>query len=66
MNWWGCTHKNYILTNTVHFFENVLPDYIIIIPDDHVLGMNKNHGSASLKLIVDIMPLTEMCFGTQI
>ena len=34
MNWWGCTHKNYILTNTVHFFEKVFPDYIIIIPDD--------------------------------
>merc|ERR1712082_96786 len=41
MNWWGCTHKNYILTNTVHIFEKVLPDYIIIISDDHVLGMKK-------------------------
>ena len=42
MNWWGCTHKKYILTNTVHFFEKVLPDYIIIIPDDHVLEMKKS------------------------
>ena len=53
MNWWGCTHKNFILTNTVHFFEKVVPDYIIIIADDHVLGMNKNHGSASLTYCIE-------------
>ena len=38
MNWWGCPHKNNILTNIVHIFENILPPYITIRPDDHVLG----------------------------
>ena len=38
MNWWAWPHKNDILTNTVHIFENILPPYITIRPDDHVLG----------------------------
>ena len=35
MNWWGCTHKNYILTNTVHFLKKffliIIIAYLIIL-----------------------------------
>ena len=45
MNWWVWPHKNIILTLSVHFFERNLPPSIIIIPDDHVLGGGKKHGT---------------------
>ena len=48
MNWWGCTHKNYILTNTVHFFWKSSSWLYYNNTWWSCFGDEKNHGRASL------------------